>query len=283
MDAWVNNDALKSLASSLSSLPSMPSVYFDILKSLESPDTTVEQVGATIARDAAMTAKMLQLVNSAFFGLHRQLTDPAEAVMQLGLETIKSLVLGIHVFSQLESHDGAEISARQLWHHSLATAATARRIAKCECQDKQLAEEAFTAGLLHDVGRLVLLANLPGPYAEALQRSRDERIPLWEAERAVFGACHAEVGGYLLSLVETAVFHHFPGKCRTRNCGALCLVHIANVLEQESLPGQDPSLLAQLDREYLIETGMWEHAEIWRRNPPSEKLNRPANEKNPVC
>ncbi len=165
LDAWVNNEKLKGIVSRLDTLPSMPSLYFEILKELGSPEATLENVGTTIAQDPGMTAKMLQLVNSAFFGLRRQLTDPTEAVAQLGLETIKSLVLGIHVFSEFETAGGEGISAQNLWQHSLATAATARRIAQWEHQEVRIVEESFTAGLLHDVGRLVLIANLPEEYA----------------------------------------------------------------------------------------------------------------------
>src|SRR6202034_2978370 len=182
--------------SRLGKLPSMPTLYFEILRQLDSPGATVENVGRIIAQDPGMTAKMLQLVNSAFFGLCRHLTDPTEVVLQLGLETIKSLVLGIHVFGELDMANGGEMTAQTLWQHSLATATLARRIANKERLEKSVVEDSFTAGLLHDVGRLVLLANLPKEYAEALRRSRTENLPLVEAERAVFGTTHAEVGGY---------------------------------------------------------------------------------------
>src|SRR6202035_2465770 len=114
-------------------------------------------------------------------------------------------------------------------------------IAQMECREKAVVEESFTAGLLHDVGRLVLVANLSDQYQEACDRSKAEGITLVEAERAVFGASHAEVGGYLLglwglpiSLVEAAVFHHFPGKCQVKVFAPLTAVHVANVLVQES-------------------------------------------------
>jgi HD-like signal output (HDOD) protein len=274
MDAWVNNDQLKMLVSRLGALPTLPTLYFEIIREIQSPSATLDKVGNIIARDPAMTAKMLQLVNSAFFGLHRKLTDPTEAVLQLGLETIKSLVLILHVFAELKTSEATRIPIQKLWHHSLATGATARRIAIWERQDKTLTEECFTAGLLHDIGRLMLLSNLPDEYAAVTRRSQQERIPIVEAEREVFGTTHAEVGGYLLglwglpiSLVEAAVFHHWPGKCLKREWTALSMVHVANVLEQEPLPGQDPELLSQMDRRYLEELWLWDRAQIWRHTP----------------
>src|SRR5580698_1436937 len=121
MDSWLNNDNVKALVSKMGALPSLPSLYFEVMRELGSPETTLDQVGATIAKDPGMTAKILQLVNSAFFGLCCQISDPTEAVLQLGLETIKSLVLGIHVFSELEAAQNGPFSADQLWHHSLTT------------------------------------------------------------------------------------------------------------------------------------------------------------------
>ena len=272
LDAWVNNDELKAVVSRLGKLPTVPSLYFDILQELDAPKGGLDQVSAKIAQDPGMTAKMLQLVNSAFFGLRRQLSNPTEAVLQLGLDTIKSLVLGIHVFSDVEFSGDAGISLQELWHHSLATATIARRIAQWERQDQKLVEESFTAGLLHDVGRLVLAVNLPEQYAQARLRSKSELLPLVDAERATFGASHADVGGYLLglwglpvSLIEAAMFHHRPGLCKTRSFTPLSIVHVANVLEQSSVSGPEVALLPQLDDNYLCQIGMFDRAQIWRR------------------
>ena len=274
IEGWVNNDQVKALVSRLGKLPTMPSLYFDILKQLDSPEGDLDEVGAKIAQDPGMTAKMLQLVNSAFFGLRRQLTSPTEAVMQLGLETIKSLVLGIHVFSEHEVSGDSGISMKELWHHSLATGTSARRIAQWERQEKKIVEESFTAGLLHDVGRLVLAANLPGQYAQAVQHSQREMVPLMDAERVIFGTSHTEVGAYLLglwglpiSLVEAAMFHHAPGHCGTRIFGPLGIIHVANVLEQPRLSGPEAALLPQLDQGYLTEIGIWDRVKIWRQIP----------------
>jgi HD-like signal output (HDOD) protein/CheY-like chemotaxis protein len=271
LDAWLNNNELKTLVSRLGTVPSVPALYFQILKELGSPNATLDKVGATIAQDPGMTAKMLQMVNSAFFGLRQQLTDPTEAVLQLGLETIKSLVLGLHVFSQSETSKNADFSSDKLWHHSLATATTARRIAQMECREKAVVEESFTAGLLHDVGRLVLVANLPDQYQEACDRSKSDGITLVEAERAVFGASHAEVGGYLLglwglpiSLVEAAVFHHFPGKCQVKVFAPLTAVHVANVLVQESGAVKQPFPPPEIEGNYLREIGVENRLQSWR-------------------
>jgi putative nucleotidyltransferase with HDIG domain len=256
----------------MKTVPSLPALYFQILKQLRSPETAMESVGETIAQDPAMTAKILQLVNSAFFGLRRQMNNATEAVMQLGLETVKSLVLAIHVFSELDSCPSTKLQVEQVYHHSLATANAARRIAQLERQDQRLQEECFTAGLLHDIGRLVLVANLPEQCGEALSRSQADSIPFTEAERAVFGVSHAEVGGYLLgvwglpiAVAEAAVFHHCPRLSPAKVFTSLTAVHAASVLVQGHSQAPTANLLPQLDEEYLVGAGVWERVPIWRQ------------------
>jgi HD-like signal output (HDOD) protein/CheY-like chemotaxis protein len=274
MDAWVNNEDLKALVSRLPSLPSLPSLYFEILRELESPSGSLDRMGEIIGRDAAMTAKILHLVNSAFFGLQRELSDPTEAVMQLGLETIRSLVLGIHVFSEMKTTGKAAMLSQELWNHCLATAIRAKSIAKTERLDRELVETSFTAGLLHDVGRLVLLANLPGECLEAWRRAEEEHLPLVETERSVFGADHGAVGGYLLGLwglparlVEACVYHHFPAQCPNREISPLSIVHVANFLVHDSPDAGNFVLMPRLDEHYLAELGIWEHVKPWCRLP----------------
>jgi HD-like signal output (HDOD) protein/CheY-like chemotaxis protein len=271
MDDWLNNDRVKTLVSQLANVPSVPGLYFEILKELRSPEAALDRVGATIAKDPAMTAKILQLVNSAFFGLASQITDPTEAVMQLGLQTIKSLVLAVHVFSELDSAKDARFHIGKIQHHCLATALAAKRIAQIERQKSGVGDACFTAGLLHDIGRLVLMANLPDQYAEAMARAQKESIPLVEAERAVFGVTHAETGGYLLGLwglpgaiVEATVFHHCPRARAGRDFEPLTAVHVANVFEQGKGMGLPPELTAHLDEQYLAEAGLTAKVSEWR-------------------
>ena len=111
MDPLLNNDKVKTLVSQMTKVPSLPSLYFEILKELRSEESSLSKVGEIIAQDPAMTAKMLQLVNSAFFGVRRQLNDPLEAVMHLGLETIKSLVLSIPAWREAYTSEKANIPA----------------------------------------------------------------------------------------------------------------------------------------------------------------------------
>lgn len=269
LDQWINDESLKALVSQLETVPSVPSLYFEILKELNAPEPDLQRAAATIAQDPAMTAKILQLTNSAFFGLSRRMASPAEAVAQLGLKTIKSLVLAIHVFSQFDSCHKVRADIAKMQHHSISTATAARAIAKLESQDLYLLDECFTAGLLHDIGRLVLVANLGARYSEAVALSQSRASSMTEAEKTVFGASHAEVGAYLLGLwglplpiVEAALFHHSPHHCSVKGFTSLTAVHVANLIGPEQ-PVALPALQAQLDREYLIDAGVWERVPAW--------------------
>lgn len=270
--------AIKKIVSRLSTVPSLPSHYVEVMEEIRSPDSSVESVGRIIARDPGMTVKILQLVNSAFFGLSRQISSPTDAAMLLGLETIRSLVLWIQVFSQFPQ-DGPEFSVGQLSSHSLATGLLAREIVKDQQGDGTMREEAMTAGLLHDLGKLILVANRPGIYVEVRSLALAKGASQGEAEREIMGATHAEIGGYLLGLwglpfaiVEAVAMHHAPSACGSKAFSPLTAVHVANVLQQRDEP-PNGCPRSELDEAYLEELGLRDRLDIWR------EFSRPAGER----
>ena len=256
---------LKALVSRLESLPSLPMLYSQIVEALQSPNVSVRAIAEIIARDPAMTAKILQLVNSAYFGLGRHVADLGRAVTLLGLETIKSLVLTAQVFSQFDPDSLESLSLETLWSHSACTGALARKIVESEEGDESQRGEALTAGLLHDVGQLLLAVNLPNVHTKAVKLAHQEDLQLWQAERQLFGASHGEVGAYLLGLwglpegiVEAVAYHHHPDQAPGFGSKVLTAVHAANAL------AHDPSG-ASLDWLYLETLGLTGRVEIWRR------------------
>lgn len=277
-----HGDALGRLVGRLEHLPSLPSLYVEIVERLRDPEVCTDDVAAVVARDVAMTAKMLKLVNSAFFGLGQPIANPAEAVSYLGIETIKSLVLTMHAFTQFEESAVSAEFMGQLWSHSLEVAAAARTIIGSEHLGRRIEEQAFGAGMLHDVGKLILMCNLPDECAVAQRLAEQESIALWEAETRVLGASHADVGGYLLGLwglpapvVEAIALHHTPGSSPIPALGPLTAVHAANVL---TAPENSVAaiLRGNLNSEYLESIGCASRVEDWRallqqpapQNPP---------------
>ncbi len=268
----LTSEKLRLLVSQMQALPSLPSLYLQLTKELQSPEASINRVGEIIAQDMGMTAKILQMVNSAFFGLRRQVSCPTEAASFIGLDRVRALVLSVHVFSQFNGAELPDNFLPQLWAHCLLVAKFSELIAKAEHQERRVIDEAFTAGLLHDVGKLVLAANQPKPYREMLALAESERLTADAAERQVFGASHTEVGAYLLglwglphSLVETVAFHQAPSQCAVDGFGPLTAVHVANLLEDERHQAERPRASSSMDLDHLTKLGLLDRLPVWRQ------------------
>src|ERR1039457_6989322 len=194
-----------------------------------------------MARDMWMTAKVLQLVNSAFFGLRREITNPVDAVVYLGMETVRALVFTASAFSQFRLSSRDHFSIEELQQHSLAVGTLARQIANSMGLSAAAVDHAFVGGLLHDIGKLVLASNYPEQYQEILRRAHEGSFRMRDAECDTFGTSHAEIGAYLLWLwglpdpvAEILALHHHPSR-DTEVAPAVAAVHFDNALaNQES-------------------------------------------------
>jgi len=265
----LQNSAVRAVVSGLKSIPSLPGLYHEIVAELASEDASIVKIAAIVSKDAGMTAKILQLANSAFMGARYEITNPTQAVSLIGTEMVRALVLSVHVFSEFENQPGTASYWTTLWEHSTTVACLAQRIAVAEKCPKNLAEESFTAGLLHDVGKLVLLAQMPKEYAVLLRSLAETAAPLAPAERERFGCTHAELGAYLMSiwglphpLIHAVVFHDHPVDCMESRFSSLTAVHGADALasrESDSLIVQD----VQWDEEYLRQLNLNGREPVW--------------------
>lgn len=267
----LGNPQLKQMVGRLGRLPSMPSLYLKLVKQLQDPRIDLDVIAATISQDIAMTAQILKLVNSAFFGLRRNISNADQAVTYLGVDTLKSLVLSAQAFSQYEGNVDQGFSLDQLWAHSLQVAAVARGIAQEQGGATTLAEEAFAAGLLHDTGQLVLAANLRTEYNDLIQRARALHCPLEVMEARAYGTTHAEVGGYLLGLwglptpvVEAILLHHQPRLAPGSSFTALTAVHVAETLCAATAGSAGANAESHPDLEYLAALGLAGRLDRWR-------------------
>ena len=270
LNGQLRDEALKNLTSQVSSLPSLPRVYRQLVEELESDDASMDRVGEMIGSDIAMTAKVMQLVNSSFFGLPQHVTCPKHAVSLLGLNIIRPIVLTANVFSQYEDQRIEGFSLEQSIQHSLAVATVARSIADSETSDDHVVDDAFIAGMLHDIGKLILAANMADDYAESLSIAKSEHLPLWKAEKQVFGTTHAEIGAHLLGLwglpnpiVEAVAYHHRPGDACSSGFTPLAAVHVADVLQQPHFPCDQTSAKLEWDSSYLDAVSSPERQKQW--------------------
>ena len=215
----LRNETLIKTVTGIKNLPSPPRLYSLIMQEMRSPDASLKKVGDIISQDIAMTAKILQLINSAYFGLPRRITDPQQATIFLGIDTLKALVLTFHVFSEFsEDAELCEFSLADMLKHSIMVGRLAKEIAKVELDDTKILEEIYIAGILHDIGKLILL-KLPEQYREVMKCIKSTGFSFVEAEYNVMKTSHAELGAYLLALwgipdniVETVAFHNNPSK-----------------------------------------------------------------------
>lgn len=262
----VEDDALKSIIAKLTSLPSLPAAYQDIMQELQSEDPSLDRVGKIIESDVAMSAKLLQIVNSAFFGLVTHVSSPADAAMYLGVDVIKSLVLTTGVFSQFESAKVDTGALTAVWNHSMRVGALANQIMRDASKDKLLADYAMMGGLLANVGKLVVAANLPDEFAKvSSQLAAGERSEL-EIERDIIGHDHTEIGAYLICLwglpnpvIECVAYHHSPRECVDASITPLSTVHIATAI----VDAGDNSDLVGLDSDYVEQLGQADKVPQW--------------------
>jgi len=231
------SDNVRRLIAGMTSLPSLPDIYQAVIEELQSPDASIKTIGQLFEKDPGMSAKVLQLVNSAYFGIRRHIASPAEAANFLGLNIIKSLVLSEGIFSQFNPEIVRMLSLDVIKSHSLQIASAARNIARTEDVDECMIDQAFLAGLLLDMGSLILAANLPEQYIKARELQTTCGISIWAAEKEITGTTHAEIGAYTLGLwgidndvVAAVAYHHCPWLYPTTEFCALTAVYIATCL-----------------------------------------------------
>ena len=261
----VQSAPLRTLISRIDNLPAIPKLYERLLSALQSPDVSLEEIAGLIAADVSMTTKLMQLVNSSFFGLPQRITNPAHAVSLLGLNLIQALTLSAGVFFHRGIRPLFGFSLERIVAHSLQVATSARLIAGEACHDPQTVEDAFLAGMLHDVGKVVLASCLPAEYEQVLRRVAADNVSLPQAEQDAWGADHAAVGAFLVELwglpatiVEAVAFHHRPSDRVADKFTPLSAVHLANGLQHQ------PADKA-LDVAYLAPLGITPSSPMWQR------------------
>ncbi|MFO1489187.1 MAG: HDOD domain-containing protein [Verrucomicrobiota bacterium] len=266
---WMADAAIKKLVAQIRKLPAQPKLHTQVTEELQSAAGSMDVVGQLIAQEPVMSAKILQVVNSAFFGLTREVSDATESVMVLGAERIKALILLAGVFSQYSGSKCPSFAPETVWNHCLQVGVFARSITLAETKNPRLAEAAFTAGLLHDIGKLVLAGNLPEMYDTVQRLKQSKQITSREAELEILGTTHAELGACLLAtwglplpILEAIAWHHKPACSDEKSFSLLAAVHAANAFTQENLPGDAPREV--IDISYLMHAGLGDCRNRWR-------------------
>lgn len=278
----LTTESLKKLVSQMQSLPIIPALYLELVEELQKDAPALDRMSAIISRDLGMCSKMLPLINSAFFGLPRKIANMEEAVGCLGVDTIKALVLYLHLYSLHERVKINNFSLERLWSHCWTVGVAARKMAQHEGLSREATDKVFIAGLLHDVGKLVLATGVTSSYQLALDKSENQHLLMHEAEKTVFGTSHAEVGAYLLGLwglpqeiIDGVAWHHNPGACEAEGISAATLIHVANWIDHRSSPSLSEAASSLLDEPYLERCGLLEKLLEWTElvatNPEADR------------
>jgi putative nucleotidyltransferase with HDIG domain len=231
-------------------LASFPDIYFRIREVLDNPKSSAQDIANVVNTDVGFSAKLLRLVNSPFFGFSTSIDSVARAVSLVGVKEISTLALGISTINYFQNIPPELMDMRVFWQHSLRCAVFAKLLA---AKRGLPSDRFFTAGLLHDVGRLVIFKNMPYASVEALLYARSDMVPLVEAESSVLGYNHADVGKLLLeawkfpaALTDVIAHHHSPDAAPARSEAAIIQLAdiMANVAEISAgglfaLPGMD--------------------------------------------
>jgi HD-like signal output (HDOD) protein/ActR/RegA family two-component response regulator len=265
----LDNPALKSFISRLSSIPSLPNLYFEVMEALRASDPSPAKIGNIIARDMGMTAKILQVANSVAYATRNEITQPEQAVLRIGLETVQSLVLSVSIFSSLSTKLQAARSVESLWEHSNLTGQYCRAIARAEGIAATSCGAYISAGLLHDIGKLIIAFSDPSLTSAISELASAHRKPVWQVEKEMLGCTHAEVGAYLLGIwglpfpiVEAVAWHHHPTESAASEMSPLTSVHVADALQARSHV-QAPNNDQAIDTGFLERIGKLHRLEAW--------------------
>ncbi len=266
----LGNEEIRTVVAKVNSLPVMPDLYIRLQKELDSPEPDIKVIGKIVEMDVGVTATILKVVNSSFFGFFGKVTSPARAVALLGTETVKGLILGALFISKIDLSAFPGYSVGRLWEHSLQTGYLAKTIAALESDDKEFMDECFLTGILHDVGKLLFVTKMDEIYNPVLECVRDVGGPIVSCEKELIGVDHAEVGAYLLGLwgfqkeiVEGVYRHHSPEMCEKGISHAL-VSHVANTLQHELTTYSEDYSFSTINEEFLAQSGLTGRLDLWR-------------------
>lgn len=262
----LSNTVLKEAVLKVGAIPTLPETYAEIMQEMQSAEVSLQRIGQLIGKDLGLTVRLLKLANSAFFGLNRSIATAEQAVILLGLDTTNALILSSQIFSQYDEKTVQASHLSNLWSDSLLISKLAKYIAQKEGCSKSIIEDSAVAGMLHDIGRLILASNMPREYEKVMTLQREEGYSLCEAEKKVIQINHAEIGAYLFgiwglsdNIIEAIAYHHTPSQCSYQGFSALTSVYLASYIVSGSQTSE------QLNIDYLSQFDCINRLENYRQ------------------
>ncbi len=255
----------RELVSRVTYVPSLPAAYDELVAELKSSAPSMRRIGEILALDVGMTAKIMHLIHTSFFGPAQRISNPIQAVSLFDLETIRALVFSTAAFAPFRTPEMPVAVLEQLLDHSLTVAAAAREIAVAESQDAAVVEDTYLAGFLHDIGILVLAEHVP----RSLRATLGDQRSICEVEMESVGATHGDIGAYLTALwglphqvVQAISLHHRPGSSADREFTPLAAVHVASAVDEKRFRNTEGAA-SPIDSEYLEGLGLSHRLGTW--------------------
>lgn len=230
-------------------LPSLPTVIHQLMSIMEDPGTSAQDVRDIIAHDAPLTAKILKVANSAYYGFPQEISELERAIALLGFNMVKTLAISAGIINSIpNTTEQTGFSVQQLWIHSLAVGTGMKMFAE-KCNRRENAESLFIAGLLHDIGKMVLNRFFPDHFARVLKNNeKDEGLFFYQKERETIGIDHGEIGAMLLErwklpydITDTVAFHHKPNIPEYINGSNVSILRLADAISHELDMGDSAS------------------------------------------
>jgi HD-like signal output (HDOD) protein len=270
----LRHPAIHELIGNLKSLPATAHTFQALSEAIARPNAHVADITQIVSSDTALSVKVLQLTNSAFYRRGAPVTSIQAAISYAGLEMIKSLALSACVFSALDASPVAVKRLQDLQGRSLRKAHFARMLLR----ESRHADEAFTAALLLDIGQAVLALSAPDKFEQMIELAQASGRAWHEVEPEVFGAAHPEVGAYLLGLwglpldlIEAVAYHHTPSRVQHAHTGMLAAVHVADAVV-DATADRPAKLLDRLDASFIARTGVSRCLTAWNIHLDADAL-----------
>jgi len=256
-------ERLSRLASYIDRMPSLPPTVTKVLEICNDRATSPVDLNRVISLDPVLMARVLKLINSAYYGLPNKVVSMVRAIIMLGINTVKNLALSTAVMDTLNRKtDLGVLNPVGFWRHSLAVGVTTRLLAKMHGEELSTIDEYFVAGLLHDIGKIPMDRVLAKEYVEVIEYCREREVPLHVAEREFLGFDHADCGRLIVdtwrlptTILDTVTYHHRPAEYRGANSAFVYAVHTANYFVNASGIGESgdnyPAALDESAREGL--------------------------------
>jgi putative nucleotidyltransferase with HDIG domain len=249
---WLTQPGIRAVLPRLQTIPTLPAAHQRVVEALQDPNYSADNVARLMSRDIALTTNLFKTVNSAAFGLGQPIQSVQDAVTYLGVQRLQALVLSAWAFKFIDEKTCPGFDPQKEWEHAMAVATGAQDLARELGVPAAMREAAFTAGILHDVGKLLLAANAPDAYKLILADAAGGDKPLWQVEKEDMGFSHAEIGGCMLGIwgmplpvLEAVAWHHQPSLAAEKQLSALTLVHLANCKVRGIEPDPAQSALAK--------------------------------------